>query len=66
MDLLKNFSKYVPEISIFTLSLVNTIWYVLDDLKVIEAPHWVSLDVSVILLFLMLMILLYKDRRAKN
>lgn len=66
MDLLKKFSKYLPEMGIFTLSLINTIWYVLDDLKKVKAPNWVSVDLSLILLFFMLMILFYKDRRVKK
>lgn len=63
MKPLNKLIKYLPEVSIFAISLANMILYVLDDLKIIEAPSFVSTEVSMFALLALVGILLYKDAK---
>ena len=53
--------KYLPELSIFTISLLYQVVRVLNDLNILFVPSWMlSFDISSLCLFLFLMLMVFR------
>lgn len=57
--------KFLPELTVFTSSLIYLIIYILNDLKIYKVPSWI-LDVPLLYItpFLMLIIFIYREKKG--
>ncbi|MBF0779210.1 hypothetical protein [Streptococcus cuniculi] len=64
---MKRFVSYLPEVSVFLVSLVSLISWILNDLGILNVPDWyLSLNIPTIALFIMMMILIYKEEKKDD
>lgn len=56
--------KYIPELTLFGISTIYLLLYILNDINLISVPNWVlKIDMTMLSLILMTILIFFKDRK---